>query len=526
MNPIEDTFPVAPRRFHEWLIPLALAFLALTGIAAIWSWHTGAWMDTIHYVEAAEGLARGGLPWISSPFFVTRFLFDSGGRTLTEWPLLFPAAIAALIRAGFDGVTAARLLSAVFYAGLPFALWPLARRFLSVRQSFAVALLTLCAGGNFQHATAGMSESLSIFLSIAGVACVAWFGESLEETPSRAAAYGAWILLAAAGNTRFGGAFVLPGVCAWLFWRAHLAGKIRWMAVWTAGMGLLALFPFLFKRYAAVYSVFDRGPLSDLKTNVIHAARHGVEDMLFGGWAIPLWLVGLVLAVLAGLALKKILRTPLNAFLRWLPSTEALCAAVAGSYLVLIIWTASHRTIDPVNTRYMMPLYPFAFLLAAGLARNVRGMTVVAALSVGLGLLSIRHFVSHALIADDFIAPPQTLAWLQENVSPTDTIITTDWHFARWLGRPVYDMPTWNWAGYTFSAADAALSAHAGRKVFVVVRRRDLEDAVRGKHGEFGAYMKGLVTTGEAPFAQTVASLPDDMVYSFFAPPLSRRKAD
>jgi len=511
------------RAFPAWTLPAALTLLGLVLVLIAWPRTTGEWMDTVHYVEAADGLARGGLPWIISPFYLPRFLFGESARTLTEWPLLFPGVIALFIRLGVDGVLAARLISAGCYLLLPFAFWRLARLALPAGAAACAVVLAFLANGIFHHATGGMSDTMALLLTVLGVAEVARFAASFDGEVSRRHAYLSLLFLGAAAATRYSAILVFPAVCAWLFLRAMASRKILWAVVWSAGMGLLAAFPLLFKKYGAVYSVFDRGPLSDIPTNVRLAASHVVEDIFLGGRPVPVALSAIVISAVVVAALWRAKKAGLPRSRSWIASPAALCLGVALSYIGLMIWTASHKTIDPLNTRYLMSSYPFlliALFALLGMGRMVMGAVAICAV---VGLISSRALLAREIVDDDFRPSPETIAWLKDAAAPEDVILTTDWHFARWLGRPVFQLPAWKWCGYTFQPADAGLAANAGKQVFLVVRRRDVPDATRGEKGEWGAYVRGLVLAGEAPDAIRVAELTDDIVYRF-EPSVSRQK--
>lgn len=379
---------------------VALVLLSLAGFTAAFD---GAFLqdDSAQYVSMAKNLLAGrgaatSLAWSEEHLALGRIPVAQ-----TNLPPGYPVLIALVSRAGVEPVWAALLVSAACFAAIPLLLyWLLRSSGVARPTACAVSVAWFCLPIVWVNVLACLSEMSYIAVTLAGVACVR---RSELSRDYRAA----WLLLAggcagAAFLIRYAALIFVLSLVLFFVARAVLR-RDRWA---LAGVALVAApavafgVALLARNYRLTGTLI--GGLRRDDTNSLRAVLRTVtwslgemsgftKTGLLRGDAEEWLLLVLLLATLAWLVSGARARVDGRALRAWLGKTPVAFSMiyVAGS-LVFLIGVATLHASGAVTSRYLLPLIPFALLLAPGALRAVqwqfpgrRQRVVAAALAAG-----------------------------------------------------------------------------------------------------------------------------------------------
>ena len=365
----------SPSRPALWPVAAAVLMLLVLGGASL---RHGAAVtpDSVQYLSTAHHVARGEGVRTS----VTELDTPESTISFGPWPPLYPALLGLLMRAGVSPLTAPIWINLVSLVLGVAALAMLAR---VSGDPGAMAPTTLAYGFMFFPVfllTFVWSESLYVFLSLGSLAVL---GRALSRKEPDAHYFViAGALAGAAMLTRYIG-FTLIGaslVAVWLllmhqrpriFWRNLILYAVP--AVGISGSWLLR------NRLQTGYFFGESRPEAWFGWDRI-LADTGITLVL--DWIAPvarhhsLWVVPAVVAgvagavILIGIAVRRArqIRMKLSgprsavAFLLWI---------YAVSFVLAMILLSRRVGFDPINTRYLSPVYPVVLLLGVLVFRAV-----------------------------------------------------------------------------------------------------------------------------------------------------------
>lgn len=401
--------------------------------------------DSAVYISVAENLAAG------------QGLVDFAGHGFRVWPPLFPALLALLGFLGLEGAEAGRFISVAAFALV------LALSGLWLHRHLESRLLAMASAGVLL-----VSLPLNTFASYVRV-------EALLILLIVGALMGMGAFLRApAGLGRRG--LILSAVCAALAPVTHYAG------ITAIGAGGLALFarrdwPFLTRaRYAAVYGAcavlplalvmtrnwLDAQTLLGVRSNIatgqslassvrqtITVLRHWLTGEFNVGPFLPAAMGGLVLgaALCAFIARRRDMPPPRGV----LPHPALPFGLFVATYLPFIVLAAPLAAGQPIDSRYLAPLYVPGALVAASLMDGFIHMraagrlaTVKRFLTAGLMLSLGVHCALTALRNARLTATALASGYIGENYN---TAFWTDSATVAWMrthaltGHGMYDAP-------------------------------------------------------------------------------------
>ena len=274
----QDT-PDAPagRRTRRWIALLIIAALSVTAVVIMmYSTDLGSGLanDSITYIDAARNL-RAGRGYVA-------LARDGQVRPLTDWPPLFPAAVALVGFANADLYEAARWLNAllfganVFLVGLFLYRWTKGLPWAAVLGSF----LALVSFNQLQIHAWAWSEPVFLFCTFLGFFVLAeWL-----ERPRLALLVTSGLALAGAVLTRYAGAAVAVSavLAVLLFAAAPRAARLR-HAILLAAITLLPLVLFSLRNRSAT------GGLSSMVFAIHPVFRQAARSAFytFSSWIMP-----------------------------------------------------------------------------------------------------------------------------------------------------------------------------------------------------------------------------------------------
>jgi|GEM_PF-5588108 len=363
--------------------------------------------DSIQYLNAAEHVLAGdGV--IST---ITPLTSDAPMTVLSDWPPLYPALIAWVARSGVDIFTAARILNLVALLALLVGGGLLARRLGGPGAGGAAMMVLAFAFPVAMTAAFAWSETVAtalvLFMFLAldrGLADIRW---------SRWSFLAAGILAGGAMMTRYLGlAAILAG--GWGLWFLNLhrprGSRVRGM-LWFAVPAVVPNALWLYRNHVLTGATF--GPRSGGGGASLDRVAMDLVQTLFRDLVSPVagmvepWTFGLTLCGATGVllvALTVIGGLPTLRFPR-LAERSGLALALGAYVLVYGAMLAAGQCLDrldPINTRFLAPVYPVLIVLAVAAVRAVlRSDRRWAAsrrhgvlLAAGLGLLALPQVVA------------------------------------------------------------------------------------------------------------------------------------
>ena len=205
----------------------------------------------------------------------------------------------------------------------------------------------------------------------------------------------------------------------------------------------------------------------------------------------------------------------------FLKDPTGLLAMVSLSYLGVLWVGTSTQTVDPINTRYAMVVYPclsiVLFRLLLSLGREIRSITqttfilLLTVFCVGLNVRSINKITSKLYPIEK---PVHVLRWINKNVKEKDIILSTSHYLGYWLDRQCFYLPRPMWHGFFFAKKDALLCARASKRVWMTVVKEDMAGA---EEGLWGPFVRRMLLNQEARFYRKIATLEDGEIFVFDA---------
>ena len=341
-------------------------------------WHIGVSPDSMHYLDAARGIASGhGVAILSE---------HGKWEPMLHWPPLYPALLALPMRLGADRLQAARWINALIFAGILLLSGLIVWRQTRSRWASLIAAAIVALGPPILHVHVNAwSEPLFILLTLAALAASA---EYLHRPGFLTLTCGG-LLAGAAMLTRYAGVALPPALCAGivLFSSPSLRRRLRDAAL----LGLIAFLPYAV--WAMIHGRFDRTAVPHfLSASQAIAAASTLRAWFFPGiftdtfsMFIAVLLLGLLTAApLALLGRADAARPARGVMLIWL---------FALIYPVTILVSVSYFDADiPMDYRIFSPLFIAVILLAACAAGRQKSWPAAVGLLAAFTLLSL-YFV-------------------------------------------------------------------------------------------------------------------------------------
>lgn len=486
-SPISDERPELslvemPGKAALW--PVAAVLLVLLGLGAVSLSHgVAVTPDSVQYLSTAHHVARGEGVRTS----ITELDTPQTDIPFGPWPPLYPSLLGALMRLGVSPFSAPVWINLVSLV-LGVAAFAFLARACGDPGAQTPALLAY--GLMFYPVflvTFAWSETLYIFLSLASLAFLA--RALTGDDPRPRDFFLAGTLAGAAMLTRYIGFTLIgaSGIAIWLL-TMHQRPRIFWrnillFGVPAAGMNAVWL---VRNRIQTGYFFGESRPeawfgwdriLADTGTTLVQdwiapVARHHAF------WVIPAVIAGVAGAgILIGIAARRVGRVRINlagsrptvAFLLWI---------YAVSFVLAMILLSRRVGFDPINTRYLAPVYPVLLLLGVmafrgvfhGDRRNPPGPRERGILLTALMLLAVPQAAATAVLLsqsgtetrtvttpywtssqwDDAVwAEDPGLGQIQAMVGPGDVVISNMWDLVGIrTGLATKALPEYAWKGF------------------------------------------------------------------------------
>ena len=327
----------------------------------------GIWLDSLHYVSAAESFVNGlGLGRVSG---------CGSFKPMTHYPPLYSLSLAAFSPLGLSPVRAARVVSALsFGSTVILSGWCLYRMNRNRLLSLLCAGLVMISAVTLETFSWALSEPLFIALYLASFVLLSYY----LEQPRLLYLLAAGVVLGLAFLTRYVGiaAVISTGLILFFNHRLEMKRRLRDIAV----VGILSVGPmllWLIRNYLWMGTTADR--------NLgLHPPGVEVWTTFAGtvlGWFLPKsWTTGH--EILWFLSLCGILLLMLGGGIYWIWKRGKLCWQVAslemlfltGIFTYLVLLGVSLTFIDPntaLNDRILIPVYIQITLLLVSLAGKV-----------------------------------------------------------------------------------------------------------------------------------------------------------
>lgn len=368
----DDPAPAVRRERAWWaLLPaLWLAHLVLSGTP----WGLGVTPDSLDYLQAANSLAQGhGLAGFSS-----------------QWPPLYPVAVAALSWLGGDVLGAGRWLNALLAAASIGLVACIARR-CGWRAPFVLAfLLLLGMQAGYLHVHYLLwSEPLFLTLCLADLLLL----DAALRRPERIRRWAVLVMVTAAAiMVRYAGLFLLllnAGAMLLFLTERRPGARVARIAL----VSLASLLPFL----AWIAFHHSQGEGAANRSLAWHPPGEGKLAML--GHTVAVWFRlpdawGLpALAMLLAIAVHQVVLAirRRDAVDRTVATLAMYVLAYAGFLAASVTLVDGHT---PLDERILFPMLPMAWLLPAQLARGIGNRHVRSvAILVLAALLAFGAFV-------------------------------------------------------------------------------------------------------------------------------------
>ena len=366
------------------LLAVAIAWLLLPRVAGFTT-DSESYLDIAGNVLSGAGLVQR----------VVDFWRPAAPDPLGLWPPLYPLTVAFLARAGLRLELAARMVSVLAFVGFAIAFRGLARRVLGRAAALGTTVLALSTVGVATAAVMAWSEMLFLALVTGALTGLVELtrNDRVDPSPWRPVVLGALAGLAAL--TRYIGWF-LPLLGIALLVRARSPRRV--VIVWA--LAALVLPACWAVRGIALFGS-PMGPGATAATVSLGEALRGALTGLHWGF-VPLpiarvpWLALVVTAAIGAAVVFALRRRDAAGVAAW----------YAVAYLFVLLAVRSQATLSEAGglelralqivDRYLIPIYPFLWLGAAGAVDGaVRGtaprraagaVLVLAVLASGVGL--------------------------------------------------------------------------------------------------------------------------------------------
>ena len=435
---------VKPARGPRWRLALALVgAVCLLGALGFWATREGSAVtpDSVQYLSTAHHVARGDGVRTS----VTELTLDAADIPFAPWPPLFPSILGGLLALGVPLGEAARWVNLFFLAATVFPLAWVAWLAGGSRAAITVTVLHALLFYPVMISAFVWSEPGYIFFSLASLGFVGRGLRRERGAPWEFAVGG--LLAAAAMLTRYIG-FTLIGATGLGLWLLSLHKKPARFWRDLALYALPAALPnaywlwrnkhltghFFGEDRPEAWFPWDRILGDTLRTlgvdwiaPVMRADLPGGGLLAAAGLAGALMLAGIAVVRLRHLRFPSVDEGSGFTYLLW----------VYGTAFVLAMILLSRRVgFDPINTRYLSPVYPVLLVLAVTgfrfLMRNDRRRGAShrpANLAVtALILLATPQLASSVILADR--------AGIEERTLTRPYWTSTLWDDASWARDP------------------------------------------------------------------------------------------
>lgn len=341
---------------------------------------SGFGQGSMTYIDVARHVAKG-------QGVTTDILFvDSIPRVptpLSNWPPLYPVAIAGLARFGLDFAIAARWVAIAGAGGAVVLVYLLGAMLFGPRAGRISAVLMTVWPAITRIAAMAMSEPLFLLLLLTSVLITVW-SIPVRGAPGYVRLALGGLILGAAALTRYPGAALIPaggiallaGVPGWR-WRERVGRALAWSL--PAAVPIAAWLARNLFTTGALVGVGRQPSKSGLIANAVRAVKTVAFDTFHLMSRITIVpelvhirtrLVALVTAAVVGALLIWLLRDARRrvalklAVHNALGSPErAFVAAIGGGYVAAMVIARSLSSFEPLGSRMMLPAYPFLLIL-------------------------------------------------------------------------------------------------------------------------------------------------------------------
>lgn len=345
------------------LVPAAIGFVA-AGLILVCTHRFGPGLssDSANYISAARSLLAGN------------GLLMLDGTRYAAWPPLYPTLLAALKLCGLDYVLTARCVSAASFGLVVFlcGLWIL-RSTKSLLWATLCSVCILVSKPLFGMSCWAWSDPLFILLVTLFFFVLRW----LLSRPTVRLALLLTLVTATACLTRYVGVVLIPvGIFLLLVGEAQTLRKRMVFAACLAAASLLPLALWLLRNQLVTGTLVGRR----LPYDITLFRNIDLAGAIIASWIFPPqiamnltgWLVFCLFWILVAIIFLSSIRESRTSGQSWLDSSALMFVSFMVIYGTGIIASATSVVIEPLNDRYLAPLYvPAALLFWATLASTL-----------------------------------------------------------------------------------------------------------------------------------------------------------
>lgn len=529
----QQLMSIIGRRDISWLFCICCALfiigMGLTFQAPWVDWDASDYINVAENIVDGRGIVSG---WESDNIHAF--------WPLTVWPPFYPILIAALMEMGFSSVSAAMWVPILSFAGIVVISFFFGRDLGSPLIGYLSALCCLSMSSLWEMTRWAMTEMPYIFFSLLGLYLLLKYGNTRNN----------WLLVLSAlfcgfgAITRYMGVtLIITGVIILLLLvRTKPLTNLKQIMVF----GLISSIPvcLVFIRniyYKGSFSGADRGTGSGSFTGVSHdMVKVLLSDLNPFGWAVSPGVSGfygvviLLLVIAAGLLLYGVYRSAKGGFRSYasqfltnnlIPLTYALVYVCS-----LILLEVFMGDIAAVQTRYLLPMYPFFVLLAVSFmyATCIRArVPALRWLSLGIcSILLLGFLVGQATGSLPFIIekggrsytdpvwydePVEEYQWVMQNLPHGAEVFSNNPRALQLhMSRLILPLPE---RGNAVYAQKLLTKLHPGQMIVSLKNKKSDEQYMNAD--EFFAYNKNFTSPAEYSSVFTSA---DATVYQIIRP--------
>lgn len=356
----------------------------------------------------------------------------------TQWPPLYPMAMAPMIATGLDPIFSGRIVSAIAFALTVFLVGLWLWRLAGPGAGIATATLMVSLSGLTSIAAAVWADALYTLIVVG----LSWFGFETAKSRNKLRWFGLGTIIGLGITTKYLG-LLLYGLllffAAIAFWR-HRQWKIGFAQLAAAIAGsLIFVVPLLTRNVligrplGGADRTISTQPLSHIFGDLWSTLTHDFSATV--PWSVLIGLAGLGLLLLAQRRKWRQLRI------------IAGLAAVGGIYWIGLVAARSLIHTDDIYTRFTMPVYPMivaAIVVAIAAAAELFGKKWRNALLAFMAVTALSWSVKTFDFGAGAWAPTisQRTQAIEAQTKPTDLIIGNgSREYALFLGRKVVHLP-------------------------------------------------------------------------------------
>ncbi|NNF07768.1 MAG: hypothetical protein HKN21_13475 [Candidatus Eisenbacteria bacterium] len=330
--------------------------------------------DSVQYLSAAESYASGH----GVQTTVTGLETATPRQPLTSWPPLFPVTIAALMQQGLTPLSATRTLNTFYLVAIIIALSGIARLAAGPGLASIIVLAHAVMFYPVMTATFAWSEPMYTALSL----CALYLVGRSHEPRSRALLllFLAGVLAGFATLSRYIGFVLIGSAFIGIVWiNLHEKPSVLLRRALSFSVPAILISGGWLVRNKIVSGVLlgDNREYSGISIDAAAGslARAIAEDFfaptanlpgMWGWLGIALGVTGAILLITGSVSVMRHFRFP---SMNRRSGFTLILGLYVTLYLTAVLWVVQSVRVDPINTRYLAPIYPIMLTLLVMLFR-------------------------------------------------------------------------------------------------------------------------------------------------------------